>query len=243
MGIVDELRHLDGLKGGIAVSESEYMGTLSLIEKQLLTQIIYSNVSEVVEQQQYIFDALWSKAIPARQRFKEIEEGAKREFIETIRDPYEIQKLIFELVKKAEEEILILFSAVNAFHQQVKIEALEQLKEEVKLRNIKVRILVPTRDNNNDEESIVSERIQEMKDSGVDIRTIKHNFQNKLTTLIIDQSLCLTVELKDDDNDDTKETYDEAIGLATYTNSEATIFTYVSIFENLWIQTQLHKTR
>jgi two-component system, OmpR family, sensor histidine kinase VicK len=244
MKIVDELRHLDGIKGGIAVSESEYMGTLSLIEKQLLTQIIYSNVSEVVEQQQYIFDALWSKAIPARQRFKEIEEGAKREFIETIRDPYEIQKLIFELVKKAEEEILILFSAVNAFHQQVKIEALEQLKEEVKLRNIKVRILVPTGDNNDDEESIVSERIQEMKDSGVDIRTIKHNFQNKLTTLIIDQSLCLTVELKDGDNDDTKETHDEAIGLATYSNSEATIFTYVSIFENLWIQTQLlHKTR
>jgi hypothetical protein len=31
--------------------------------------------------------------------------------------------------------------------------------------------------------------------------------------------------------------------LATYSNSEATIFSYASIFENLWIQTQLHKRR
>jgi hypothetical protein len=27
--------------------------------------------------------------------------------------------------------------------------------------------------------------------------------------------------------------FDEAIGLATYSNSEATVFSYVSIFENL----------
>jgi two-component system sensor histidine kinase VicK len=76
-----------------------------------------------------------------------------------------------------------------------------------------------------------------MKDSGIDIRAIKQTFQNKLSTLVIDQSLCLTVELKDD----SKENSDEAIGLATYSNSEATVFSYVSIFENLWIQAQLHK--
>jgi two-component system sensor histidine kinase VicK len=33
MKIVDELRHLDEIKGGIAISESEYMGTLTLKEK------------------------------------------------------------------------------------------------------------------------------------------------------------------------------------------------------------------
>jgi hypothetical protein len=54
---------------------------------------------------------------------------------------------------------------------------------------------------------------------------------------IVDQSLCLTVELKGD----TIETSDQDIGLATYSNSEATVFSYVSIFENLWIQTQLNK--
>ena len=94
---------------------------------------------------------------------------------------------------------------------------------------------------NNDKNGTVSERIHQMKEVGIDIRTVKQSFQNKLTTLIVDQSLCLTVELKDCDS--REETYDEAIGLATYSNSEATVFSYVSIFENLWIQTELHKRR
>jgi hypothetical protein len=57
--------------------------------------------------------------------------------------------------------------------------------------------------------------------------------------MIVDQKSSLTVELKDD----TRESSDEAIGLATYSNSEATVFSYASIFENLWIQTQLQKRR
>jgi hypothetical protein len=36
---------------------------------------------------------LWQKAIPAKQRIKEIEEGLKREFVETLREPSEIQQL------------------------------------------------------------------------------------------------------------------------------------------------------
>ena len=54
----------------------------------------------------------------------------------------------------------------------------------------------------------------------------------------------MTVEQEDDGDDDTNEEQtsdEEAIGLATYSNSEATIFSYVSIFENLWIQTQMDK--
>jgi two-component system sensor histidine kinase VicK len=179
-------------------------------------------------------------AIPAKQRFKEIEEGAKREFVETVRDPYEIQKLGFDLIEKAEDEILILFSTANAFRRQEKAGTLELLKEAATLHGVKVRVLVPIgNDDNKNNNNTVSERIQQMKDAGIDIRTIKQTFQNKLSTLVVDQSLCLTVELKDD----TLQTSDEAIGLATYSNSEATVFSYVSIFENLWIQTQLHKRR
>jgi two-component system, OmpR family, sensor histidine kinase VicK len=73
--LVDELRHLDGVKGGLAVSESEYMATTVLEESKPLTMVIYSNVREVIEQGQYLFDTLWRSAIPAEKRIKEIEEG------------------------------------------------------------------------------------------------------------------------------------------------------------------------
>jgi two-component system sensor histidine kinase VicK len=230
-----ELRHLDAIKGNFSISDKKtYRGAASMNEGEPPTEGVRSTTRVFVEQQQYFFETLWSKAIPAKQRFKELEEGAKREFVETVRDPSEIQKLSFELIKKAQEEILLLFSTANAFHHQVKTGALDPLKEAAMLRHVKVSILVPMDNINND---TVSERIQQMKDAGIDIRTIKQTFQNKLTTLVVDQTLCLTVELKDDTKE---EVSDEAIGLATYSNSNATVFSYASIFGNLWIQTELH---
>jgi two-component system sensor histidine kinase VicK len=235
MQVVSEVRHLDGVKGNFAVGESFYAGYAIAREGRPLTHVIFSTGKEFVEQQ-FFFDMLWSKAIPAKQRIREIEEGAKREFVETVREPSEIQKLSFDLIKKAEDEIILLFSTVNAFRRQDKAGAFELIKEAAMLRGIKVRILVPTGNNDNYDNNKVSERIQRLKDTGIDIRTIKQSFQNKLTTLVIDRSICLTVELKDD----SRETSDEAIGLATYSNSEATVFSYVSIFEKLWIQTELN---
>jgi two-component system, OmpR family, sensor histidine kinase VicK len=192
----------------------------------------YSNSKPTVLSYVSIFESLWSRAILTKQRTEEIEARAKREFVETVREPSEIQKIGFDLIKNAENEILVLFSTANAFHRQEKAGALGLLKEAAKLRSVKVRILVPTEDN-----EAVSKRAEQIKDSGIDVRTTKQTFQNKLTTLIVDQSLCLTVELKDD----TRESSEQAIGLATYSNSDATVFSYVSIFENLWLQTVLHK--
>jgi two-component system, OmpR family, sensor histidine kinase VicK len=87
--LVDELRHLDGVKGGMAVNESEYMATTILHAAKPLTQVIYSNVKEVVAQGHYIFDTLWNAAIPAEEKIREIEGGlkpAKTTFIENRQD-------------------------------------------------------------------------------------------------------------------------------------------------------------
>ena len=72
MGIVDEFRHLDNVKGGIAVSESAYMTTTTLQAAKPLTQVVYSDVLEAVHQQQNFFNSLWERAIPAVQKIKSI---------------------------------------------------------------------------------------------------------------------------------------------------------------------------
>ena len=94
LNLVDELRHLDGVKGAIAVSESEYMATTLIKEGDPPTQVIYSNAKEVVEQGQYIFDTLWNNGLPALQKLKEIEEGKIEAFSTTriIEDEDEIVK-------------------------------------------------------------------------------------------------------------------------------------------------------
>lgn len=82
--MVTELRHLDGMKGGIALNESEYMTTTVLQEAKPLTEVIYSNTDELVAQGQYIFETLWKIAVPAVKRIKEIEEGRPAEYITKI---------------------------------------------------------------------------------------------------------------------------------------------------------------
>jgi len=232
MEIVDEFRHLEGFTGGIAVSESEYMTTTVLRERQLLTQVFYSNSKEVVEQGQYIFDTFWKKAIPAEQKIKEIEEGIKPEVIETIRDPVEIQMVAFEHLNSAKEEILTVFSTANAFLRQERAGAIELLQEAAE-RGIRVKILTPI---NEFVKDIIIQKILG-KQKRIEVRYIGESLQSKVSIIVIDRKFSLVVELKDD----TKGTSYEAVGLATYSNSKPTVSSYASIFESLWIQSELYE--
>jgi hypothetical protein len=47
----------------------------------------------------------------------------------------------------------------------------------------------------------------------------------------------LTIEVKDD----SKDNFSEATGLATYSNTESTVFADYSMFENLWIQAEIER--
>ena len=89
--VVSEVRHLDGVKGNFAVGESFYAGYAIGQEAKPLAHVIYSTAKEFVEQQQYFFDMLWSKAIPVEQRIKEIEEGIEPEKTEVL---YGVENII-----------------------------------------------------------------------------------------------------------------------------------------------------
>jgi signal transduction histidine kinase len=78
---------------------------------------------------------------------------------------------------------------------------------------------------------------QQQQRRRIDIRHIEPPIQTRVTVLIIDRRYSLTIELKDDSKDNSN----EAIGLATYSNSKSTVLSYVSIFESLWMQTELYQ--
>jgi two-component system, OmpR family, sensor histidine kinase VicK len=234
MKITDELRHMDQIEANFGLNETEYLGSITLQEEAL--QATYSNVKEVVEQQQFIFDTLWSKATPAEQKIREIEEGIEPEVIETIRNPFEIQKIAFELVKSARDEILLVFSTANAFHRQERTGMIKLLKEAAVGRRVQIRILTPIDDLI---KGIAQKLIREQQQNQprIDIRFIGRFSQTKIRILVVDKASSLVVELKDD----SKESSYEAMGLATYSNSKSTVLSYVSIFETLWMQTELYE--
>src|SRR5215213_677988 len=73
--------------------------------------------------------------------------------------------------------------------------------------------------------------------NNISTRFIDHEESGKATILIVDNKVSLVMELKDD----SKKTFQEAIGLSTYSNSKAGVLSYVSMFESLWKQTELYE--
>jgi two-component system, OmpR family, sensor histidine kinase VicK len=235
MKITDEIRHMDKIEANFGLNEIEYLGSITLQEEAL--QATYSDVKEVVEQQQFIFDTLWSRAIPFEQKIIEIEEGIEPEVIETIGNPFEIQNLAFKLVRSAKDEILLVFSTANAFHRQERTGMINLLKEAAE-RGVKIRILTPIDDLLKElAQQLMGGRRLQQNQQRIDIRFIGRFSQTKIRILVVDKIASLVVELKDD----AKQSSYEAMGLATYSNSKSTVLSYVSIFETLWMQTDLYE--
>ncbi|MRN68933.1 MAG: hypothetical protein FIO04_04460, partial [Nitrosopumilales archaeon] len=229
--IVDELRHLDGIKGGIAVNETEYMATTVLQEAKPLTQVIYSNVKEVVDQGQYIFDIFWYRAIPAEQKIREIEHGIEPSRIEVIPDTKVSISRSLDLIKSAVKEVLVIFATSETFSLAMNMGIL-QLYKEVTQNGAKIRLLIP---DSQQSQWIVNELKSVVPQVGV--RIADKSLQTRITILVVDKTELMIWELKDDSLEDPY----EAGGVATYSNNKSIASSYASIFENLWKQTELYQ--
>lgn len=116
-----EVRHLDEVKGNFGILDRIYYRASAKNRVSSPPPLLLSTtVHAFVEQQEYFFDMLWKKAIPASQRIKEIEENLKREFIETIRDTEGTTSLISKVLSSPTDEILMVFSHANTLKQHEK---------------------------------------------------------------------------------------------------------------------------
>jgi two-component system sensor histidine kinase VicK len=131
----------------------------------------------------------------------------------------------------------------------------ENLQEQGGRRaEMSIRILTPTNDDidkiiNNKNITTTSSRLSEggegklsnkANNSILQIRYLESLPKYNVTTvtiLVVDRKASLVIEKVDD----SKETFVEAVGLSTYSTSEPTIMSYVSIFENFWNQIELYE--
>jgi hypothetical protein len=142
-----EVRHLKGMKTNFGMVDKRECLLYSIShEDQPLSHAIITNAKALVEAQCFLFDTLWNNAIPAQEKIREIEEGIKPPFTETLRDPHQIQKLVFDLVNSAKQEILMLLfpntTIGDTFLEGYEQEHIIQLLQEAVAQNgIRVRIL------------------------------------------------------------------------------------------------------
>jgi two-component system sensor histidine kinase VicK len=68
-----EVRHLDEIIGNFGVADGiYYTASAKSVPSSPPPLLIISTVRPLVEQQQYFYEMLWRKAIPAKQRIKEL---------------------------------------------------------------------------------------------------------------------------------------------------------------------------
>ncbi len=265
MKLVDELRHLDGVRGGIAISETEYMATTVLQESAPLTEVIYSSIKEVVEQGQYIFDTLWSTAAPAEQKIKELEEGVERPVIQVITDTHTSISRAFDLISSARHEILIMFASAKTFLLAADSYTLNHYQKALQ-RGINLTILVPVYEDskkgnnwasnedyihyedddedpvdkhNNNRSVNVNEQVNKIRKKipNANLIVTDKSSNTKITIMVIDNSKSMIWELKDDT---LKDPY-QAGGIATYSNIPSVASSYASIIQMIRKQTGLYE--
>ena len=264
---LSDVRHMDTITHYFGVSERHYLSNKLQYLDPALTQSIFSNVGWFVKEQQYLFETLWKKAIPLKQRIREIEEGHNRQFIDAIRDPTEVLGLLPNLVSSAYEEIVLLFPTPKILRSFESSGLTELIYNHIqKNSNAKVKLLLQRergRGSREDEDSSndyyyhhqePQQYYSSIKDISNNNKLIKHKnvkvkFANpdqidtKTALVIIDGDRMMTIELdeqKDNDHYSLSEpNLSESIKFATYTNNESTIMSYASIFERIWIESEI----
>ena len=98
---IAEIRHMNEIEANFLLNEKEYLGSVTLKEPH--QQAVYTNVREIVEQQQNIFETLWNESITAEKRIKEIEERTVHYETRIIEDAQEIVKEFSRLTASSSE--------------------------------------------------------------------------------------------------------------------------------------------
>ncbi|MGA7898270.1 MAG: HAMP domain-containing sensor histidine kinase [Nitrososphaeraceae archaeon] len=231
MELVGSVRHLDGIRANFSTSEIEYLASMTGIQTaKPVPHIIYSNVLDIVEEQNYVFESFWNKATPAEQRIREIEEGIEPEFFEVIAERNKISQIFLDLVGSAKKEALVLFpndkAMVRAYRLGI-IDYLVKISQNEKAVSIKIICQLS-------EENVGI--VKKVSEQAPGIRILNGN-ESLYGMYIIDGEKLLRVEMKDA----SAETFMEAIGFAVYSNRKNTVQSFRSVFELLWNERTLNE--
>jgi len=221
--IVNELRHLDGIKGNFYLSDSEYLAPATFHEiGKPASQIIYSNLKEIVEHQRYIFETLWNKSISVKDKIIEIENEIEPEVLEVISDSKKATEIYVELARSLENEALLLLADSKAMIRADKMGVIDYLVEASSKRGARIKLICPL----SNENSGIVKRISEKASS---IRILNGGGSHS-GLFVVDSAKLLRFELKDPK----AEEFSEAIGFTVYSNSKVSVNSSKSLFELIW---------
>jgi hypothetical protein len=176
-----------------------------------------------------------------------MEEGIEPEEIKTLSSPEEIQQIYRSLIQSALSEISLIIPTRNTLSRQHKIGLTDLIKIAALEKNVQINIAIPRYEilKQLDVECKVIHPEEEAADNLREIEelplisqniTVRKYFSSinqiseiKSTILLVDRQSYLVIDLKDDSRDK----FNDAIGLATYSKSKSRTQSYGFIFDTI----------
>jgi two-component system sensor histidine kinase VicK len=219
---VDELRHLEYVQNNITLSESEYNASISLQQERPFVQTIYSNIRAFIDQQQYIFETLWNKGVPAEKKIKEIEEeevqGVTRQHkTKIIEDPEEVIKEIGRLTASSNKLDTCLTSGGLQYSHNYFFEIKKKLLEKQRKGEHEGIRYITNIDGGNLQISKL------YLDSGIQIRHMKN--LPPMSFGVSDKEIAVTIEKMEDG---------KKIQSLLISNEPLYVKHFTSLFEEIW---------
>ncbi|WP_458720315.1 ATP-binding protein [Candidatus Nitrosocosmicus sp. R] len=204
---------------------------------KLITSMLVSNDPSYIRHYKTIFEDLWKNGIDVGDLINDIDLGYDPERIDIISRSNNVLDLYHTIVQSSKKEIMIIFPSTGAFIRQHKVGLISSIFETVKINGVKLKALIPSdhRISRIIEELKLEKNFDELKLTNIEYRDIESFLETRSTILIVDKKISLVMELRDD----SKDSFYDAIGLSTYSNSKAGVLSYVLFFENLWNQTEI----
>jgi two-component system, OmpR family, sensor histidine kinase VicK len=225
---IAEVRHLNGIKANFVVSDTEYTSTAVMQEVHAIPEVIYSNVKRILDQQQYLFETLWNKAIPAEQKIREIEQGIEPEFVEVITDGNKAAQFIVEFAKSVKNEAQLILPHDKTMVIVDKLGIWDYLIL-ASMEGAGIRIICPLSEENLQIGKRISSRAPNIK--------ILDGQNSDAILFIVDNKKYFRAE----DKDPYAAEASDAISVMMYSNSKKGVNSFRTFFDLLWKETELYE--
>ncbi len=252
-----ELKHSDNVLGYLGISDSHhffnYVASENSKENNMVEQenikgipqveihLLNINNQSFVQEQQFLFDNLWNHSTFAREKITEIERKVVENIIsnKTIEDKEEILQTLCKIIESAIDQVLVLFPNTRSFWDLYNEGILTTIKNAIN-RDVTVKILIHINDDDKINKDIIRQKLKnEKKEIEINTNFFSKRLQQQYVLFVIDEAMSAMIETKGYGSDEKSSPI--IIGSAAFSKNISQISSFVSMFDMLWIQTEIEK--
>ncbi len=249
-----ELKHSDRVSGYLGISDgNRFFNYLSPEMPQendlecpknnsrLDVNLISIDNRSFVQEQHYLFENLWDHSVFAREKITEIE----REVVESISsynashdDQDETMQTLHKMMESAVDQVIVLFPNTGSFWDVYNEGIFTAIKNAIN-RDVTVKILIHIGDNEERSKETIRQKLKdEKKELEINTNFFSKQLRQKQVLFVVDEAMSAKVETKSRNSGESSSVLIES---SAFSKNISQISSEVSMFDLLWIQSEVEK--